>query len=98
MKVIIEINTDNGAFLPDPDIEIERILALTAGNIRNKKLLDINGNVVGSITVTNGDGLVEQILDWWEDAQYEESWPGKNRYGYGQEPSFVLTALKLKGE
>ena len=37
---------------------------------------------------------VKDILDWWEDEQYAESHPGRNRYD--EDPDFVVSAKALK--
>ena len=56
LSVRIFIKTDNAAFRPDPAPEVARILrkvaAEMAGGLSDRKLLDVNGNVVGRVEVT----------------------------------------------
>jgi hypothetical protein len=37
--------------------------------------------------------LLIQVLSWWEDAQYQEAYPGRNMYD--EDPEMVLTAKAL---
>lgn len=62
MTITITINTDNAAFEPEPADEVERILRRLANDVRDIfqdvledgfSLRDINGNTVGSVTVTD---------------------------------------------
>lgn len=55
-KITIKIKTVNSAFEDMPEVEISRILHKLAEDtinygIGNKKLLDINGNTVGSVEI-----------------------------------------------
>ena len=55
-KITITINTENAAFDDCPEEEVKRILHELAYSIDNsglteKKIRDINGNTVGSITI-----------------------------------------------
>lgn len=56
MKIILKLDLDNAAFQPgDRALEIARILHKLADDLENgtpkSKILDINGNTVGSIGV-----------------------------------------------
>ena len=61
MDITITINTDNAAFESDPESEVGRILRKAAKHIEDNGLrrsdgmptMDINGNKVGKITVTD---------------------------------------------
>lgn len=53
-KIKIEFDTDNDCFDADPDAAIADIMeqvAFAIGANENKKLRDMNGNTVGSITI-----------------------------------------------
>jgi len=53
-KIIIEIETENDAFYPEPYDEIARILREIAKDVELNKFIkpyDINGNPVGKIKV-----------------------------------------------
>ena len=58
MKISIEIEMVNSAFVDCPEVELSRILAnmserLLYNNVYAfDKIRDINGNVVGEVTVT----------------------------------------------
>lgn len=57
MKATIEINMDNAAFESgEGDIELARILASLANKLNNGvrpiNLWDSNGNIVGSLTIS----------------------------------------------
>ncbi len=61
MNFSLSISCDNAAFQETPEIEVARILADLAKKIEAngldavEKLRDINGNVVGSVTVKTDD-------------------------------------------
>ena len=42
---------------------------------------------------TDKSALAQQVLLWWEDAQYWESRSGRNMFD--EEPDFVLEAMRL---
>ena len=54
MRLIIEIDTENDAFVSDPVREVERLLLATAAAIKQghtqRAILDLNGNTVGSFS------------------------------------------------
>jgi hypothetical protein len=62
MTITITIQTDNEAFQPDPAAEVARILnkyfvdpldRVDLEYITGLKLRDINGNTVGSVSITD---------------------------------------------
>ncbi len=58
MKIVIEINCDNAAFEDDFEGEVERILKQVNPNLvfhRPIVLYDVNGNSVGSATMTDDE-------------------------------------------
>ncbi len=61
MNFTISIACDNAAFQETPEIEVARILTNLAKKIEAngldavEKLRDINGNVVGSVTIKKDD-------------------------------------------
>lgn len=57
MKVLIEIDTENDAFKPNPAREVARILhsesqRMKIDGLRKKILQDVNGNVIGFTRIT----------------------------------------------
>jgi hypothetical protein len=58
LKIIITIKTDNSAFSDDIDREVGRLLRVVAERqeqgrtVDGSKLIDVNGNTVGSVKVT----------------------------------------------
>ena len=104
MEISIRIKTDNAAFDERPEDEIERILGTVAGKVRaqmerdpqticdapevDDKLLDINGNTVGSVRCTWRKLLrVKCDTCGWEGRhgelecyRYEDGEPAETRY------------------
>ncbi len=53
MTITFRIKTDNEAFTPDAEAEVERIIKSWADTcMRFRTLYDINGHKVGIVTVT----------------------------------------------
>jgi len=55
-KVIIEIECENAAFDGMPEAEVARLLfdlakSIDNGNIKNRALIDLNGNKCGSVII-----------------------------------------------
>lgn len=74
MKVIITVECDNSAFGDMPHYELSRILHYESARIHREgvnkvqKVLDINGNDVGSVIVIGeaGDGGKTEKTPPWE--------------------------------
>ena len=58
MDIKITLNTDNDSFQPSPSMEVARILGnaiddMQIEGLRERPLMDMNGNTVGRIELTN---------------------------------------------
>ncbi len=56
MKIQIQFHTDNASFKDNWQLEIDRIMCVVKAAIAtgdNHRLIDINGNTIGTVSVSN---------------------------------------------